>query len=255
MADHTDRTPRIPGQHQQPPPPTAEAKKPRLAAPREWWNTAWNDGGVLHARWEDLRRAPELGWRGMAHWVKATLGLAGMCAVIILLDTAKGVLADAMHRLLTASPDVQVGDSTSTGVWATIDHPVRSYIAAHSAGLPISASSVYTLWQLTGLFSLVAGFITRSNGMRLTWSVWGFAGIAMVWTATPDTSRTVATAIAVLAWTVASAFALRGLNLRPGVFTTVGAPEITIQPQIHIPALAAPPTGDAPGTVHPLQKR
>ncbi|MEK8141794.1 hypothetical protein NKH18_01530 [Streptomyces sp. M10(2022)] len=30
-------------------------------------------------------------------------------------------------------------------------------IAAHSTGLPISASTVYTLWQVTGLFSLIAG--------------------------------------------------------------------------------------------------
>ncbi|MFD3920219.1 hypothetical protein [Streptomyces sp. NPDC058595] len=256
MADYNDRAPRIPGQPQQPPAPepAAEETNPRLAALRAWWNTAWNDGGVLHGRWEDLRRAPELGWHGMAHWMKAAIGLAGICAVIILLDSATDVLADAMHRL---SPDVSVGENTSTGVWATIDNPVRSYIAAQSTGLPISASTVYTLWQFTGLFTLIAGFITRSNGVRLTWAAWGFTGVAMVWTTTPDTSRTVATAIAVLAWTAASAFALRGLNLRPRVFThvTTGGPEITVQPQIHIPAPATPPTGDAPGNVHPLQER
>ncbi|MFC9602456.1 hypothetical protein ACFTTN_03195 [Streptomyces niveus] len=260
MADHNDRTDHsahIPGQRQQPPvsEPAAEETTPRLAGLRAWWDTAWDQGGVLHGRWEDLRRAPELGRHGMAQWVKAAIGLAGICAVIILLATATGVLADAMHRLLTAVPDVQVGDDTFTGVWATIDNPVRSYIAAHSAGLPISASTVYTLWQFTGLFSLVAGFITRSNGVRLTWAAWGLAGIAMVWATTPDTSRSVATAIAVLAWTAASAFAMRGLNLRPRVFTNIGGPEITVQPQIHIPAPTTPPTGDAPGSVHPLQKR
>ncbi|WP_381805539.1 hypothetical protein [Streptomyces niveus] len=257
MADHNDRAPHIPGQRQQPPAPepAAEETNPRLAALRAWWNTAWDQGGVLHDRWEDLRRAPELGWHGMAHWVKAAIGLAGICVVIILLDTATGVLTDAAHRLLTAVPDVQVGDNTSTGVWATIDNPVRSYIAAHSAGLPISAATVYTLWQFTGLFSLGAGFITRSNGVRLTWVAWGFTGVAMVWTTTPDTSRTVATAITVLAWTAASAFALRGLNLRPRVFANIGAPEITVQPQIHIPTPAAPPAGGAPGNVRPLQKR
>ncbi|WP_329595890.1 hypothetical protein OG195_44800 (plasmid) [Streptomyces sp. NBC_01362] len=227
------------------------ATEPRFEALREWWNNAWDEGGALHARWEDIRRARHAGWHGMAHWIKAALGLAGICAVIILLDGATDALADRMHRLLTAVPRVQVGADTSTGVSAVVDQPIRSYIAAHSAGLPISASTVYTLWQVTGLFSLIGGFITRSNGIRLTWSCWGFAGIAMVWTTTPDTSRTVATAIAVLAWTIASAFALRGLNLRPRVFSTVhtGAPQITVQPQIHIPAQ---PDGPAPDSVRQL---
>ncbi|MFF8646505.1 hypothetical protein [Streptomyces sp. NPDC015345] len=111
---------------------------------------------------------------------------------------------------------------------------------AGPSGLPISASTVYTLWQVTGLFSLIAGFITRSNGIRLTWLAWGCAGVAMVWTTTPDTSCT-----------VASAFALRGLNLRPRVFSTVhtAAPQITVQSQIHI---AAQPDGPAPDNVRQL---
>ncbi|WP_187283580.1 hypothetical protein, partial [Streptomyces sp. t39] len=216
---------------------TQQKKEPRLAEARAWWNEAWDDGGVFHEMWEDVRRAPEAGWHGMANWLKAVAAVAVFSFVVLLFDGAVDVLLDAARRILTAVPNVQVGDNTSTGVWATIDNPVRSYIAAHSAGLPISASTVYTLWQVTGLFSLIAGFITRSNGIRLTWSCWGFAGIAMVWTTTPDASRTVATAIAALAWTVASAFAMRGLNLRPRVFAhvTTGAPQVTVQPQIHIP--------------------
>ncbi|MGK5628550.1 hypothetical protein [Streptomyces sp. URMC 123] len=267
MTDHNDRS-QNPGQRQQSPTDGAQLRnllpaqltpqldepdeqQTRLTALREWWDDAWDDGGFLHDRWEDLRRAPELGWHGMANWVKAALGLAGICAVLILLDGATEVLVDALHRLLTAVPRVQVGADTSTGVVAVIDQPIRSYIAAHCAGLPISASTVYTLWQVTGLFSLVAGFITRSNGIRLTWTAWGIAGMAMVWTTTPDTSRTVATAIAVLAWTFASAFALRGLNLRPRVYSFVhaGAPQITVQPQIHIPAQ---PDGPAPDNVRRL---
>ncbi|WP_445520960.1 hypothetical protein [Streptomyces sp. NEAU-174] len=174
----------------------------------------------------------------MANWIKAVAAIAVFSFVVLLFNGAVEIMLDATHRLLTAAPNVQVGDSTSTGVWATIDNPVRSYIAAHSVGLPISASTVYTLWQAVGLFSLTTGFITRSNGVRLTWTAWGAASIAMVWTITPGTSRTVATAIAVLAWTIASAFALRGLNLRPRVFASVhtGAPQVTVQPQIHVPA-------------------
>ncbi len=183
----------------------------------------------------------------MANWIKAVAAIAVFSFVVLLFNDAVGVLLGAAHRILTAVPNVQVGDNTSTGVWATIDNPVRSYLAA----LPISASTVYTLWQVTGLFALIAGFLTRSNGIRLTWLTWGFAGIAMVWTTTPDASRTVATAVAVLAWTVASAFAMRGLNLRPRVFAhvTTDAPQVTVQPQIHVPA---PPQGPAPDNVRQL---
>jgi hypothetical protein len=38
------------------------------------------------------------------------------------------------------------------GVFAVVDQPIRSYIAAHSAPLQISASTVYTVWQAVGLF-------------------------------------------------------------------------------------------------------
>lgn len=231
--------------------PTTLPKGTRFAAARARWNQAWEEGGTFHGVWEDLRRAPDAGWHGMANWIKAAAAVAAFACVVLVLNGAAHVLLDAGHRLFTAVPNVQVGDNTSTDVWATIDNPVRSYIAAHSAGLPISASTVYTLWQLTGLFCLIAGFATRINGIRLTWLVWGCAGIAMVWTTTPDTSRTVATALAVLAWTSASAFALRGLNLHPRVFSSVhtGAPQITLQPQIHLPAQ---PDGTAPDNVHQL---
>ncbi|MFE5096657.1 hypothetical protein ACFRCI_41685 [Streptomyces sp. NPDC056638] len=241
----------------QTPPPLPDVedapRTKRFARLRAGWDASWEQGGFLHERWEDVRHARFAGWHGMANWIKAATAIAVFSFVVLLFNGAVDVLLDAAHRILTAVPNVQVGDNTSTGVWATIDNPVRSYIAAHSAGLPISASTVYTLWQVTGLFSLIAGFITRSNGIRLTWLAWGCAGIAMVWTTTADTSRTVATAIAVLAWTIASAFALRGLNLRPRVFSSVhtGAPQITVQPQIHIPAQ---PDGGTPDNVRQLNR-
>nr|WP_051748724.1 hypothetical protein [Streptomyces flavovirens] len=267
MADHNDRTPNIPGQRQEhqadngqdlnfppPPAPPLEEKEPRLAALREWWDDAWDDGGFLHDRWEDLRQAPELGWHSMANWVKAALGLAGICAVIILLDTATDVLGDSFRTLLTAVPHVQVGADTSTSVFAVVDQPIRSYIAAHSASLPISASTVYTVWQAVGLFGLVGGFF-RSSGARLTWTAFGASSIAMVYSAAPADGRTVATGLAVLAWTAASAFALRGLSLRPTFFTHIHNAGHQIEPCIHLPAPAAPPAEETPNNVHPLQKR
>ncbi|MGV9883328.1 hypothetical protein [Streptomyces sp. NPDC003006] len=267
MTDHNDRTPHIPGQRQEqpadngqdlnfPPSPPAslDAKEPRLETLREWWDGAWDDGGFLHDRWEDLRRAPELGWHSMANWVKAAIGLAGISLVILLLDGATDVLAHALHQLLTAVPRVQVGADTSNGVFAVVDQPIRSYIAAHTASLAISGSTVYTVWQLAGLFGLIGGF-AGSTGARFTWTAWGAASIAMVWSAAPADGRTIATGLAVLAWTAASALALRGLSLRPAFFTHIHNAGHQIEPHIHLPAPAAPPAEETPDNVHPLQKR
>ncbi|MCT2547383.1 hypothetical protein [Streptomyces atratus] len=255
MAKNNDRTPHIPNRRQEPPAtePT-EPKEPRLAALREWWDAAWDNGGVLHTRWEELRRAPALGWHGMANWIKAVLGLAGICTVIILLDGATDALADAMRRLLSAAPRVEIGADTSNTVFAVVDQPIRTYIAAHTASLPISASTIYTVWQVVGLFGLIGGFL-RSSGARLTWTAWGAASIAMVYSTTPADGRTIATGLAALAWTAASALALRGLTLRPSLFIHNTAPGIELRPEIHVPAPVAPPAEGTPDNVHPLQKR
>ncbi|MEU3907287.1 hypothetical protein AB0F20_26280 [Streptomyces goshikiensis] len=267
MADHNDndRASNIPGPRQERPaaglPAAApllleelEDKPSRAEVLRTWWADAWDEGGVLHDRWEDLRQAPELGWHGMANWLKAALGLAGICLVILLLDGAADALAAMLHSLLTAVPRVQVGTDTSSGIFAVIDQPVRTYIAAHSASLPITGATVYTVWQLVGLFGLIGGF-ARSSGARITWTAWGAASIAMVHSAAPADGRTIATGLALLAWTAASAFALRGLTLRPAFFTHIHNDGHQIEPHIHLPAPAAPEADDTPDNVHPLQKR
>lgn len=58
--------------------------------------------------------SPELGWHGMANWVKIALGLTGICVVLILLDGASDVLADALHQLLTAVPRLQSAPTPPT---------------------------------------------------------------------------------------------------------------------------------------------
>ncbi|MGK5545684.1 hypothetical protein ACSNOH_13270 [Streptomyces sp. URMC 127] len=262
MADHTDRT-QTPGQHQRTMPADHSApttKGPQQGKPpgalRTRWDGAWAESGFLHDRWEDLLQARELGWRHMANWIKAVLAVAGLSLVVLLLDGAAGVLADAVHQLLTAAPHVQVATNTSSGVFAVIDQPIRTYIATHTASLQISGSTVYTVWQLVGLFGLVGGFF-RGTGARLTWTAWGAASIAMVYSSTPAAGRPIATGLAVLAWTAASALALRGLSLRPSLFIHNAAPQVRpeIRPEIHVPAPAGPPDGDAPNNVLPLQKR
>ncbi|GGS09203.1 MULTISPECIES: hypothetical protein [Streptomyces] len=219
--------------------PKAPPRKVRFAALRTWWTAAWEEGGVLHEMWDDVLSAPRSGLRHMAPWLRAVLMVAAVSFVVLMARAAGEVVLQQLHQLLTAVPRVQVGVDTSSGVAAVVDQPVRTYIAQHSAGLPVAASTVYTLWLLTGITGLVVGFFTRSTGVRAMWTGWGAASVFMVWTATPPASRPVAAALAVLAWAFLSAFALRGLTLRRRV--VVGRPaQVTVRPEIHIPAPAAP---------------
>ncbi|MFJ6000347.1 hypothetical protein [Streptomyces sp. NPDC092370] len=223
---------------------TARFAKAR-AAVRDWWNRAWDVDGVLYEMWDDVLSAPDDGLRHMAPWLRAVLMVAGVSFVVLMAQAAGEVVLQALHQILTAVPKVQVGVDTSNGVAAVVDQPVRTYIAQHSAGLPVAASTVYTLWLLTGITGLVLGYLTRNNGVRGMWAGHGAATVFMVWTATPATSRPVAAGLAVLAWTLLSAFAMRGLTLRRRV---IGRPaKVTVRPEIHVPV----PVPAAPAEQHP----
>lgn len=175
--------------------------------------------------------------------VRASVDTARLALQQIQDDLAAGeVILQALQQLLTAVPKVQVGVDTSSGVFAVVDRPVRTYIASHAAGLAVEASTVYTLWLLTGIVGLVLGYLSRNNGVRAMWTAWGAATVWMVWTATPATSRPVAAGLAVLAWTFLSAFAMRGLTLRRPVGRPARPAKVAVRPEIHVhvPAQAAP---------------
>ncbi|MFF3516559.1 hypothetical protein [Streptomyces sp. NPDC002573] len=222
--------------------PKAPPKEPRFPRLRTWWKEAWEEDGVLHEMWQDILSAPEDGFRDMAPWLRAVLMVAGVSFVALMAKAAGEAVLQTLHQLLTAVPKVQVGVDTSTEVFAVVDQPVRTYIAQHTAGLPVAGSTVYTLWLLTGIVGLVLGYLSRNNGVRAMWTGHGAATVWMVWTVTPNTSRPVAAGLAVLAWTFLSAFAMRGLTLRRRV--VAGRPaKVTVRPEIHVPVQPpAPPT-------------
>ncbi|MGR8012249.1 hypothetical protein [Streptomyces hypolithicus] len=248
---------------QTPPPadPPAAPGTPRFARLRTAWDASWEEGGFLHGRWEELRQAPQAGWHLMANWIKALLVLTGVCALIILLDTAGDIFDAALSRLADTVPATRAGTTAASELWGVVDNPIRSYITQHTAGLSVSSSAVYTFWQMAGWFGLIGGFI-GSTGARITWTLWGASSAAAVWSAAPADGRTVATGIAVLAWTIASTLALRGLSLRPVVnnfippapAAPVFQPHIEIRPEIHLPAPAPAPDDDAPDNVHQFQR-
>lgn len=98
---------------------------------------------------------------------------------------------------------------------ATLVDPVHAYLTAHTVGMPVTASSAFGIWLAVGGASLVWAWLTNAFGARLTWLAHGAATVVMVWESSPAAGRTVAAALAVLAWTSLSLFALRGLSLRP----------------------------------------
>ncbi|MFC9534367.1 hypothetical protein ACFT38_28045 [Streptomyces sp. NPDC056975] len=97
-----------------------------------------------------------------------------------LVNAAFTTITHWISHLLLAAPTVDVGTDTSSGIWGVIDQPIRTYIANRSAGMAISGSTIYTLWQITGLYGLLAGFAGSTIG-RLLWTAWGAASAAAIW--------------------------------------------------------------------------
>ncbi|MFI2292916.1 hypothetical protein [Streptomyces niveus] len=138
----------------------------------------------------------------VALFVMVVIGMVGFVSAL------NWVLPEAMSR-------AQSLDWTWASQWAaTVSDPVHAYLQSHTVGLPITAATVYTLWQAVGIGSLAIAFVTRANGARLTWIAYGAATAVMVWIASPAAGREVAAALSVFAWTIASTLALRGLGRR-----------------------------------------
>lgn len=194
--------------------PRPATNRPRTARIRARWNSAWRTGGILHQLWDDIRCARIDGWHGMADWLKTLIALTGLSIVVLSTRFAGLIVIDVLHRLLTLAPKIQIGTDTTSGVWAVADHPVRTYIAQHSAGLAISGSTVYTLWLLTGITGLIGGWLSQRNALRLLWAAHGTVTAYMVWEASPPACKTIATALTVLTWSLLSLLALRGVRLR-----------------------------------------
>ncbi|MFD6300771.1 hypothetical protein ACFWFU_38780 [Streptomyces sp. NPDC060235] len=216
---------------------------PRFARLRAAWDVSWQPGGVLHTAWSDVRNAPGAGW-DMAPWLRMVVLLTGAALALLLIDTAFTTITHWIGHLLTAAPTVDIGTNKSAGIWAVIDQPIRSYIAHHSTGMAVSGPTIYTLWQIAGLYGLIGGF-TGSTIARLVWTAWGAASTAAIWTTVPDQQRTLTVAIAALAWGTASLFALRGLRLLPHV--TVFNHPPAVKAEIVLPAQKSPSADDGLG--------
>ncbi|MFG3133513.1 hypothetical protein ACGFZU_38190 [Streptomyces tendae] len=199
--------------NQTPPPPDAKhwrrpKRSPRLLAA---WRKSWKPGGFFYQRWEEISQARHAGWHEIAVWIKTAGLLAGLSLIVMMVDAA-GDIASATLKGLS---DVQATDAgDGSGLWGTVDHPIRAFLADQAAHLAVAPAALYAFWQLAGLLGLIGGFFGNA-GARITWTLWGLASLAMIWSAAPAGGRAAATGLAALMWALASAFALRGLTLRP----------------------------------------
>lgn len=231
--------------------PPARKGKQRLARLRTAWKESWEEGGFLYQRWEEIFQARRVSWHEIANWIKAAGLLAGISLIVMMVDTAGGI-ASATLEGLSAAPAANAGDGS--GLWGTVDHPIRIFLADQAAHLTVAPAALYAFWQLTGLLSLIGGFFGNA-GARITWALFGCVTLAMVWSASPAGGRAAATGLAALMWALASIFALRGLTLRPIVHNH--PPQYQFNPALHLHATIPAPTpaGDDYGDdIHPLQR-
>ncbi|WP_331736898.1 hypothetical protein OG426_55605 (plasmid) [Streptomyces canus] len=188
--------------------------------------------GWLGRRRHDIRMAPTYGWRLMAGWIKTAIILGAAAAAFFSLYGIGTTVIDAARALPWSTPT----SDDHTGLLATIDQPVRAYLASHTQALPLTVTTAYSTWQAVGVVAFLLGYL-RNTAARLTWTAWGAATVTMVWIGTPEPGRQVAAGIAVLTWTALSLLALRGICFsRPvivDVQVDVAAPEV--HAEIHVP--------------------
>ncbi|MFM9812803.1 hypothetical protein ACKI16_30350 [Streptomyces scabiei] len=202
-----------------------------------WWKQFSGEHGWLGRRLHDIRMAPTYGWRLMAGWIKTVIITAVALAGFFSLYGIGATAIDIARALPWSTPT----DDDHTGLLATIDQPVRSYLATHTRALPITATTAYSTWQAIGVVAFLLGYL-RNTPARLTWTAWGAATVAMVWYSSPEPGRQVAAGIAVLAWSALSVLALRGISFARPVFVdvVVDVPAPEVHADIHLPPQTSP---------------
>ncbi|MFE9123730.1 hypothetical protein [Streptomyces sp. NPDC007172] len=167
-----------------------------------------SDPEWLEARRQEVGNSLTGGWRESALWIKLVVLLFASLVAI----AAFGVLTNTVVN--TARTWHTPSGWHWNAVIATIDNPVRTYLTAHSAGLPLPVTTLHLLWVTSGTVLLAMSFLFGGFGARTTWVLWGAVSVVMVWSGTPGDARQVAAGIATIAWGLASILAMRGLNLR-----------------------------------------
>lgn len=209
----------------------SSTEQPTLAdAARRRLNTLTAPGGWLDQRRQDVINGLD-DFTTAEPWVRGTAYLLAITLAVVVLGTAGGVLLNAAGAVIDAIHLPQALGAT-TGLRTALTTPVHTYLDAHTAD-PLTPATAYAAWKTTGVALFLVAFLGRIPVARLAWTAWSIATLAMIWQATPEAGRTVATGAAAAVLTAASLLALRGLSfsLRPMVInrTEIQPQQITIQ--------------------------
>jgi hypothetical protein len=164
-----------------------------------------------------VRAAIERRTQAMARWIQVTTLLFTGLAMVMGVQLVVPLLSHVHIRFGTEGTPL-VGAVTTS---------VHHYLAIHTAGMALSPRQGYSVWLASGVGLLVLATITRSVAARGTWTAWGLASIAMVWSGSTAASRPVAAAIAAIGWGLASIAALHGIGRRTKTTTINLTNEIT----------------------------
>lgn len=134
--------------------PPAKKSKQRLARLRTAWRESWEEGGFLHQRWEEIGQARHASWHEVAVWIKTAALFGGLSLIVLMLDAA-GDVTSATLKGLSNVPATSASDGS--GLWGTVDHPVRVFLADQAAHLAVAPAALYAFWQLTGCSGWSAG--------------------------------------------------------------------------------------------------
>ncbi|MGC4808657.1 hypothetical protein [Micromonospora sp. DT233] len=142
-------------------------------------------------------------------WLIPAVGVAGVLLVALLLFGLVLPLLRWAGRLLVDTVDGGVDWLRDWNLTRIVLDPVRDYLTAHSAGLPVDAETLWWTWCAAGVSLFLLATFWRAVAARLGWVLFGAATAAMVWATTTGPARTTTAGIAVLWWIALSLFALR----------------------------------------------
>lgn len=177
----------------------------------------------LWARARDELDTPTLGrGRPTATAAIAAVVVAGVLAVWVgywLITTVLSWIGSGIARVPGAVDNTSVPDFAEPALQqaqtlsTVVTTPVRDYLTAHAAGLPLSADALWWTWCWAGV-ALFALALTRSLGARIGWALYGAATTAAVAVTTPGPAATTAAALTALAWTALTIPAYRSPSRR-----------------------------------------
>lgn len=143
-----------------------------------------------------------------------------------------------------ASTDIGHILSTLPVVHVAAD-PIGVWAEQHAAGLPVSATTLLTVWAIGGAV-LVIGGLVGARGARIAWPLYGAGTAAMAWFGAAEPHRPIAAGLVALAWGVVSILVLHRGGRRTHTHITNVLP-----PREPAPSEVGE-VGEQPATVAPL---